>query len=257
MIKRNFVFSCLVLMFALLNPFVLRANESAQHPEQILNQELLLNQLMTNIHILYLDFFDQSVREEIQEQMIQLDTNFKAWPHQTNDKESSDLLLTVKALWPVINRHVQWLSEVSRQSRPPETGPLLRALGKLDRQLTLLRQKHLSTNPSVDRKYRFLKQALMMQRLTKKYLSKESAEEQVTKKEELQNLASHFQQRLSSMQQNLAKHPHANQPLNQSMTAWQYIEKSIQGFPERQVPLMIVRYNNRIVSKLSSVQRMF
>ena len=261
MIKLNSAFSAVILVSALLLSPLSQGSGQDRQPEQILNQELLLNQLITSIHILQLDFLDQDIREELQEQLVQLDANFKAWPQASKDSESNDLLMTVKSLWPVIKRHINWLSDLPKQSRPPEANSLLRALGKLDRQLMLLRQKYLSSNPAASRKYRFLEQALMMQRLTRQYLSlaltNKQTEDMSTKKSDLQSLAAHFSQRLNTIQEALAEHPHAGQPLKQSVIAWQYISNSIEGFPSNQVPLMIVRYGNRIVSKLSSVQRMF
>lgn len=260
MIKINSVFPIFSLLI-LLSASVSHSAEPEQRPEHILNQELLLNQLITSVYILQLDFLDQDVREELQEQLIQLDTNFKNWPHNSNDAESDDLLTTVKSLWPIISRHILWLSELPEQTRPLEAGSLLRALGKLDRQLMLLRQKYLSAHPSASQKYRFLEQALMMQRLTREYLSLALANQQSEdfshQKNDLESLASHFNQRLNNIQKDLGEHPHAGPPLKQSIAAWQYIIHSIQGFPDKQVPLMVVRYGKRIVSKLSSVQRMF
>ena len=261
MIKINSAFSAVFLVSALLLSPLSQGEEQNHHPEQILNQELLLNQLITSIHILQLDFLDQDIREELQEKLIQLDVNFTAWPQAGKDSENSDLLMTVKSLWPVIKRHINWLSEIPKQSRPPEANSLLRALGKLDRQLMLLRQKYLSSNPAANRQYRFLEQALMMQRLTRQYLSlaltNKQTEDVNTKKRDLQSLATHFSHRLNIIQGNLSEHPHAGLPLKQSVIAWKYISNSIKGFPNNQVPLLIVRYGNSIVSKLSSVQRMF
>ena len=134
----------LLLIIVLLVPPLARSEESADQSEQILNQELALNQLMTSIHVLQLDFMDRFTREKLQEQLVQLDANFNHWPKDSKDKESNDLLLTVKSLWPVVHRHIQWLVKLPEQPRAPDVTPLLRALGKLDRQLMLLRQKHLS-----------------------------------------------------------------------------------------------------------------
>ena len=101
----------------------------------------------------------------------------------------------------------------------------------------------------------------MMQRLTREYLDlslepKTSADVEA-KNNDLKSQAFHFNQRLTRIQKELSKHPHAGQPLQQSLTAWQYIINSIESFPAKPVPMMVVRYGDRIVKKLSSVQRMF
>ena len=160
----------------------------------------------------------------------------------------------------MISRHTKWLANLPEQSPPPEARSLIRALAKLDRQLLLLRQKTLSSDPKASRQFRLLEHALLMQRMTREYLSlsvaERNAENTLTGRMQLQSMANHFDQRLAVIAEDLKGNPHASQPIKQSLAAWHYISRSITHFPEQMVPATIVRYNDRIVKKLTSVQRM-
>lgn len=228
--------------------------------EQILSKELLLNQLMTDIHLLQLDFSNHIARERLQERLIQINAIIEQLPEHSEDQETFDLLITVQSLWPVISRHTKWLAGLPEKSLPPEGHSLMRALAKLDRQLLLLRQKTLSNDPKASQQFRLLEHALLMQRMTREYLSlslaERNAENTLTGRMQLQTMASHFEQRLTTIADGLKNNPHASLPLKQSRAAWHYISRSITHFPEYMVPATIVRYNDRIVKKLSSVQRM-
>ncbi len=251
----------LVLVFTLLVSPESKSESADSYSKHFLKQELLLNQLITNVHILQLDFLDRNAREALQEQQIQLDVNFQDWPRESQDKENTELQLTIQNLWPVIQEHLEWLASLPEQGRLPRTGALLRALRKLDHKIMLLREKQLSSQPEAGQKLRFLEQAVMMQRLTRDYLSltlaSQQAENIAIRKGELSHQANHFQQRLTAIHDDMSSHVHADIPVYQSLIAWRYIEKSFTTFPEQQTPALIVRHNNRIVRKLSSVQRMF
>ena len=228
--------------------------------EQILSKELLLNQLMTDIYLLQLDFSNNAAREQLQERLVQINAIIEQLPEKSDDQETSDLLKTVQSLWPVISRHTKWLAGLPEKSPAPEAHSLMRALAKLDRQLLLLRQKTLSNAPKASQQFRLLEHALLMQRMTREYLSlsvaERNSENTLTGRLQLQTMANHFDQRLTVIADDFKGNPHASLPLKQSRAAWQYISRSITGFPEQMVPATIVRYNDRIVKKLSSVQRM-
>ena len=228
--------------------------------EQILSKELLLNQLMTDIYLLQLDFGNTVAREQLQERLVQINAIVEQLPEKSNDQETAELLATVQSLWPVISRHTQWLAGLPENSPTPEAHSLMRALAKLDRQLLLLRQKTLSNDPKASRQFRLLEHALFMQRMTREYLSlsvsEKNAENTLTGRLQLQTMASHFELRLSAIASDFKSNPHASQPLKQSQATWHYISRSITQFPELMAPATIVRYNDRIVKKLVSVQRM-
>ena len=228
--------------------------------EQILSKELLLNQLMADIHLLQLDFGNNVAREQLQERLVQINTIIEQLPEHSDDHETAELLATVQSLWPVISRHTNWLAGLPEKSPAPEAHSLMRALAKLDRQLLLLRQKTLSNDPKASRQLRLLEHALLMQRMTREYLflsvAENNAENTLTGRLQLQTMATHFEQRLNTIADDFNGNPHASQPLKQSRAAWNYISRSVTQFPELMVPATIVRYNDRIVRKLTSVQRM-
>ena len=228
--------------------------------EQILSKELILNQLMADIHLLQLDFSNNIAREQLQGRLIQINSIIEQLPEQSDDPETSDLLTSVQSLWPVISRHTKWLAELPEDSPTPEAHSLMRAMAKLDRQLLLIRQKTASNDPEASSRFRLLEHALLMQRMTREYLAlavlEKNAENTLTGRMQLQSMARHFDQRLATIADDFKGHPHASQPLKKSQAAWQYISRSITHFPEQMVPATVVRYNDRIVKKLTSVQRM-
>lgn len=252
---------------ALLLPLILATVSEASprhggiYPETILQQEIVLNELISNLHRLQIDFQDHEARDQLQENRVELSNFIDDLPKRTNDKESSQLLATIISLWPVISRHANWLASLPARSTPPEAAALLRALAKLDRQLLLLRQTTLVNKPGFTRQLRFLEQALMMQRMTREYLnlvvSGKIGNPTVSSEMQLKTLAVKFSQRLEGFKKELGNHPHASKPLRQSHAAWAYIQKSFDRYPDKQVPSLIVRYGNRIVNKLTSVHRMF
>ena len=249
--------SYITLTLMLLLPLSVQSSEKVSQSEQVLNQELLLNQLITSIHTLQLDFLDTSVREILQEQLVQLDENFQQWPSEVNDPENSDLLITVKSLWPAINRHILWLTKIPEESLQPDAEPLLRALGKLDRKLMVLSQKNLNNNPKLRHQYRFLTQALMMQRLARDYLSYAIKKEKTEQKDKISQQASQFDQRFAIVSEGLMDHAHAGHPIRESVAAWEYIASRFAENDDNPVPSLVLRHGNRIVSRLTSVQRMF
>ncbi len=237
------------------------ATTNSLNPEQILQKELLINKLITDIHLLRMDFLDLDVRERILESMTLIDNRIKALPDTSDDSEARDLLEATRILWPVINRHSEWLVKLPDNSHPPEVTPLLRALGKLDRQLLILRQKMLARQPDLSRKLRFLEQALLMQRMTSEYLALsltgKNAFTDRSGRKQLRLLASRFEQRFKTIRAEIAGYPHASEPIRQSYAAWSYIANTIIEFPENRVPTLIARYSSQIVNRLASVHNMF
>ena len=236
-------------------------NKTELTAEYVLRQELTLNQLIVNIHLLQIDFQNNEARERIQDNLSLLDTTIPNLPTRKGDGETNGLLVSTKALWPVISRHTTWMGKLSRQSRPPEATSLLLALSKLDRQLLLLRQKLMTLHPKQDPSLGILEQALLMQRLTREYLSLTLNEQKENKtlsgRLQLQTLASHFEQRLTRLNQQYNKHPYAGKPIRQANATWQFIAGTIASFPEQPIPEMIALYSDKIVNRLTSVHQMF
>lgn len=229
--------------------------------EYILRQELTLNQLIVNLHLLQIDFLNNEAREHIQDNLSLLDTTIPNLPTSSQDGETDGLLISTKALWPVISRHTSWMGNLPRQSRPPEATSLLLALAKLDRQLLLLRQKLMTLSPKQEPELRILEQALLMQRLSREYLSLTLNERKdnktVSGRMQLQTLASHFEQRLIRLNSQYKEHPFAGIPIQQASATWNFISETISRFPVNPVPEMIALYSDRIVNRLTSVHQMF
>ncbi len=241
----------------------IKASEKALllSPETILQQQIELNELLINIHRLQLDFLDQDAREALQETQQALNTSIHALPKRTIDPEANELLATVLSLWPIVSKHITWLSTIPASAQPPASNSLLRVLAKMDRQLLLLRQKATNSQSGDHQKLRFLEQALLMQHMTRDYLNlliaEQNTEVTISSHMQLKALANRFDQRMTAFNEELNDHPHAMQPVQQAHAAWAFIHSSFEKFPEQQTPDLIVRYGNRIVSKLSSVHRMF
>ncbi|KEQ18967.1 hypothetical protein GZ78_02655 [Endozoicomonas numazuensis] len=229
--------------------------------EYLLKQELLLNQLIVNIHLLQIDFLNKKARENMQDNLALLNQSIPALPEQSRDQETSKLLSSTLALWPIISRHAAWMADLPTYSRPPEASTLLLALAKLDRKLLLLRQKMLTRYPHRNQKLGFLEQALLMQRLSREYLSltlSEMKEEKTASgRLQLQTLARHFEQKLEKLEKQFGDHAHAAQPIKQAQAAWNFIKVGIEQFPGKPVPEMVARYGNTIVSRMTSAHQMF
>ncbi|USE38391.1 hypothetical protein [Endozoicomonas sp. SCSIO W0465] len=229
--------------------------------ENIIQQEIDLNEMLINIHRLQLDFLDQAAREALQEAQQALNISVHSMPKQTTDLETDELLTTFIALWPVINKHITWLSTIPVGAEAPPANSLLRALAKMDRQLILLRQKAASAQSEASQELRFLEQALLMQHITRDYLSlmiaEQSTELTMVSQKQLKALADRFGRRMTAFNNELSDHPHAMVPVQQAHAAWSFIHSRFEKFPEQQTPDLVVRYGNRIVRKLSSVHRMF
>lgn len=259
----HLTFICLILITTV-SAIAETTKKTPLTAEYILQQELLLNQLIVNIYLLQIDFLNNEAREKIQDNLTLLDTTIPNLPTQEEDGEVSGLLLSTKALWPVVSRHTSWMGNLSKQSRPPRASGLLMALAKLDRQMLLLRQKLITQTPRQDPSLRLLEQALLMQRLSREYLhlvmeEKEQRQESkaVSGKMQLKTLANHFDQRLNQLNDQYGKHPYASKPMKQAQAAWLFIAKTIQNYPKQPVPETIALYSDRIVSKLTSIHNMF
>ena len=229
--------------------------------EHVIRQELLLNQLIVNIYLLQLDFLNSEAREKIQDNLSLLDSTIPSLPTKGNDGETTGLLATTKTLWPVISRHTSWMGNLPKQSRPPEADSLLLALGKLDRQLLLLRQKLMTLTPRQKPELGILEQAVLMQRLSREYLglviNDQSSEVAKSGRQQLQTLARHFDDRMDRLKSQYHKHPYAGKPIRQAQVAWLFIANSIQSYPSKTVPELVAMYGDRIVGKLTSVHQMF
>ena len=229
-------------------------------PEQIIQQELLLNGLIANLHLLTLDFQDKHTRQQLNETVAQLDKNLRQLPETVSNTEAQQLLSSSKALWPVISEHMLWLIKLPGEADPPNIDSLVQALIKLDRQLLILRQIVLTENPKASHPLRFLEQALLMQKMTREYLSLSTTTKKITSQgrhQQLQSMAEQFNKRMVKIEKEFRKHPHANRPARKAGIAWHFIAKSIDRFPEQPVPSMVVLYNDKIISQLSSIHNMF
>lgn len=257
---RAAIFIVLSTLFLVMN---VKASEKALllSPEKILQQEIDLNEMLINIHRLQLDFLDQEARETLQQAQQTLNTSIHALPEHTSDPEANELLETVLSLWPVVSKHITWLGTIPASAEPPAVNSLLRVLAKMDRQLLLLRQKATNSQPGDHQRLRFLEQALLMQHMTRDYLSlliaEQNTEVTISSQMQLKALTSRFNERITLFNEELSEHPHARQPVRKAQAAWVYIHNSFKQFPEYQTPDLVVRYGNRIVRKLSSVHRMF
>ena len=223
-------------------------------PESIIQQEINLNELLISIHRLQLDFLDQDAREVLQLAQQMLDSGINNLPAQIQDPEANELLSTVLLMWPVISKHVSWLHATPVNSEPPAALLLLNALGKMERQLLLLRNK--SSDADKSHQLRYLEQALLMQHMTRDYLAMLAAKSSTANQMQLKAQASRFDRRMTAFNQELNDHPHARLPARQARAAWSFIHSQFAAFPEQQTPELIVRYGHTIVSKLASVHRM-
>lgn len=234
---------------------------AALSPEDIIQQEINLNEILINIHRLQLDFLDQVVREELQEAQQALHIGIHSMPNCVSGLETDELLTTITSLWPVVSKHITWLSTITASAEPPPANSLLRVLAKMDRRLRLLRRKATNLRSEFSEKLRFLEQALLMQHITRDYLSlmiaKQNTEVSIVGQMQLKALANRFDKRMTTLHDELSEHPRAMRPIQQAHTAWAFIHSSVKKFPEQQTPDLIVRYGNRIVSELSSVHHMF
>lgn len=224
-------------------------------PEAIIQQEINLNELLINIHRLQLDFLDPDARAALQGSQQSLDASLNNLPTQAPDPEAQELLTTVLLMWPVISKHISWLNTIPADSEPPTTSRLEHALGKMERQLLLLRNK--TSDVSQSHQLRYLKQALLMQHMTRDYLAMLAADASTAGHIQLKAQATRFDQRMATFNQELIDHPDARQTAREAQAAWSFIHGRFEAFPEQQTPELIVRYGHNIVSKLASVHRMF
>ena len=223
-------------------------------PEVIIQQEISLNELLISIHRLQLDFLDKDARQALQSSQQTLNTGIKSLPTQAQDPETQELLTKVLLLWPVVSKHLSWLSTIPTDSEPPATTPLLYALEKMERQLLLLRNK--TSDVTKGHPLRYLEQALLMQGITRDYLGMLATDSSSTHREELKAQAERFDRHMATFRQELNGHPNARQPVRQAVAAWSFIHSRFEVFPEQQTPELIVRYSHNIVSKLASVHQM-
>ena len=230
--------------------------------EQVVRQELLLNRLIVKIHLLQIDSQNAEARESILDIITLLDASIPNLTAQTSNQEVNGLLETTQFLWPVISRHAGWLSKLPERSAPPEVNSLLRVLGRLDRQLVLLRQTLITQQALEDKpELSFLEQAVLMQRLSREYLSlisnDQSSEIAKSGRQQLQTLVEHFDQRMNRLTSQYQTHPFAGKPMRQARVAWLFIASGIQKYPQQSAPVIVAHYSERIVGKLTSVHKMF
>lgn len=249
---------------ALLLTFGVKASE--KHPSELLpatiiQQQIMLNDILISIHRLQLDFLDKDAREALEHAQQSLNISIHTLPENLHDPETNNLLESVLTLWPVISKHIIWLSNIPAIYEPPSATSLLQVLAKMDRQLLLLRQKTTKVPPGNRDKPRFLEQALLMQYMTRDYLSllvsEQNAKTAIPGQIQLKAQANQFDQRMTAFNEEFSDHPHAMVPVHQALTTWLFIRSSFDKFPEQQTPDLVVRYGGIIVSKLSSVHRMF
>ncbi|WP_263322238.1 hypothetical protein [Endozoicomonas sp. Mp262] len=250
----------LLIFFLLWTTLATAESNVSLSPEQIIKQELLLNSLIQDIHLLQLNFQNQETKERLQDTVTQLDKHLTGLPKTHHNHETRQLLLITHSLWPVISQHSRWLAKLPAKQEAPKLNTLIKALAKLDRQLQILRQTILAANPKASQQLRFLEQALLMQKMSREYLFLTSSSQQALSKarqQQLQAMAKQFDQRMGKIYQEFKAHPHAKAPLRQASMTWNFISKSIGQYPRRPVPSTVARYSSQIVDQLASIHNMF
>uniref|UniRef100_UPI0021486AF8 hypothetical protein n=1 Tax=Endozoicomonas sp. ONNA2 TaxID=2828741 RepID=UPI0021486AF8 len=96
-------------------------------PATIIHQQITLNEILISIHRLQLDFLDQDARDTLQQEQQSLNISLNTLPESLHDPEANTLLETAVSLWPVISKHITWLSTIPASGRPPSVTTLLRA----------------------------------------------------------------------------------------------------------------------------------
>ena len=236
------------------------AGQTSISPEFVIRQEITLNELITSLHLLQLDFQNQKAREKLQESLILLDNSLNQLESKQIDQETNELIQKTRVLWPVVKKHAEWIARLSEARKVPNTHSLQLALVKLDRQLLLLQQKLMVHNRDTSPALAFLEQALLMQRLSREYLSLTLDSQQkdiiASGQAQLQGLISHFDQRLSKLGQQLIHYPQGAKSLRKAKITWNYIKHGMSAFPHQATPELIARHSDSVVSRLTSVYQM-
>ncbi len=249
-----------LLGFTLLLTGVVHASKAAElSAESVIKQEVLLNNLITHLHFLKLDFQNPTPREKLLETLPQLNQQLRALPSTTSHLESLQLLTAIHARWPVIYKHLRWLIQLQPEDKVPEFRALTQALEKLDRQLLVLRQLLMAQIPGEHQNIRYAEQALMMQKLAREYLRLNTlpASPSASQQQRLQAMTDQFEKRMGTLRQDFQKHPHARRATRKAHIAWQFIAHSVRQFPRQPVPAMIAYYSNEVVDQLFSLNHMF
>ncbi|MRI32106.1 hypothetical protein EOPP23_03740 [Endozoicomonas sp. OPT23] len=230
-------------------------------PEFVIRQEITLNVLIANLHLLQLDFQNSDAREKLQESLILLDNSLKQLQTYKGDQETQELISNTKVLWPVVKKHAEWIVRLSEARKAPNTHSLQLALVKLDRQLLLLQQKLTIRDPYSKPSLAFLEQALLMQRLSREYLSLtlDSRQKDIVAsgQAQLQTLINHFDQKLIRLDKQLDHYPQGAKSFRKVQITWGYIKEGMMTFPEQSIPELIARHSNQVVSRLTSVYQLF
>lgn len=249
----------LIALLLLWTTVPLAENRPTLTPEQVIQQELLLNSLIQDIYLLQLEGSDPQSRERLADTLSQLDHNQSLFPKSHSRNEVRQLLQFSHGLWPIISTHVRWLVGLSDNTPLPKLDTLEQALVRMDRQLQVLRQTLLVEQPAASA-LRFLEQALLMQKIAREYLYLARSGSQAVSaasQQPLQHMTRQFDLRLSRLLQELADHPHASQPLRQASLSWQFIARNIGQFPKQPLPSTIIRYSKHITTQLVSIYPMF
>ena len=235
-------------------------NSHGLEPEQVIRQELLANRIIINLYLLQLDFQDKYARKQIDESVVLFDKNLSIFSNISHNEEAQYLLQATKGQWPVISKHTQWVLKLPHDDLPPKLDSTIAALVKIERQLLIIRQILLTEKPMANHKLRFLEQALLMQTMTREYLSLSSANKALLMKrgqESLKTMSKQFTSKMSKITQGFLSHPHAEEPAKKASQAWSVISKSFYSFPDKRVPAMVALYSDKIISQLSSIHNMF
>ncbi len=236
------------------------STKTALSPEFIIRQEITLNILITNLHLLQLDFQNQKAREKLQESLILLDNSLSQLQANQGDKETRELIKNARVLWPVVKQHAEWIARLSEAKKAPDTHSLHLALVKLDRQLLILQQKLAIHSPQNTPALAFLEQALLMQRLSREYLSLTLDSKQkdivASGQMQIQILIDHFDQKLAKLTPQLIHYPQGANSLKKVLVTWNYIKEGIMSFPEQSIPELIARHSSQVVNRLTSVYQL-
>ncbi|WP_330925562.1 hypothetical protein [Candidatus Sororendozoicomonas aggregata] len=245
----------LPVFMVLLTSFVHASEETALSAKSLIKQELLLNNLITHLHFLKLDFQNATPREKLLETLPQLNQRLRALPSTSTHLESRQLLTSIHARWPLIYKHLQWLIQLQPEEKVPKLHLLTQALAKLDRQLLVLRQLSMAQAPGGYQNIRYAEHALMMQKLAREYIRLNTlpASPSASQQQQLQNMVSQFEQRMDTLKQDFQKHPHARAATRKAHMAWQFIAHSVRRYPTQPVPAMVAYYSDEVVGQLFSM----
>ncbi|MDD7804266.1 MAG: hypothetical protein PUP46_01570 [Endozoicomonas sp. (ex Botrylloides leachii)] len=249
------LFFCLFLSIS-----SIQAGEQARlSSKHIIEHELLLNGLITQLYLLRLNLQDQQARASLDEISIRLDSSFTRLNQMLHDARNKRLFSSMTSQWKTIYLHINALYHNKNKLLPDDIKFIIRYSLQLDKELQRVR-KNLLARKVHNEEFRFITAALLIHRLTHAYLQLPFTDNTLltnTTQQQLHAMSTRFTKRLSNLKQELKNHRHANMPLGKAVMAWNFITESIKSFPNKYVPKTIVVYSEKITQKLLSIQHMF